>query len=68
VLNGVRGELSPDFSKYKVSRAYSYAYSTSDAPKGNWLDQANEQVRKVFRQSASFMVGKLQGLFRNGKE
>jgi len=48
VLNGVRGELSPDFSKYKVSKTYSYAYGEAGEERGNWLDQANARVRKVF--------------------
>jgi len=67
VLNGVRGELSPDFSKYKVSRAYSYAYATSEGPTGNWLDQANEQVRKVFSQAAQFLIGRIKALLGKGE-
>ena len=67
VLNGVRGELSPDFSKYKVSKTYSYSYGEAgDEPTGNWLDQANARTREIFVSASRQVLDKIRSLGKGG--
>ncbi len=39
VLNGVRGELSPDYATYKMNRYYTYAYGSDEKLRGNQVQQ-----------------------------
>jgi len=68
VLNGVRGELSPDFSKYKVSKTYAYAYGDSKGKHDNWLDQANDEVRKVIKFVSNYAIEQVYALLRKFKK
>ncbi len=47
VLNGVRGDLSPDYSTYKMDRYYAYAYGEKEQQGRNlaeqWLYMAKKQ-------------------------
>jgi len=47
VLNGVRGEVTPDYAKYKMDRYYAYAYGEKSHERKAWLgSEAGETVRK----------------------
>ncbi|WP_051938062.1 GumC family protein [Ghiorsea bivora] len=39
ILNGVRGELSPDYATYKMNRYYAYAYGNDEQIRGNIFEQ-----------------------------
>lgn len=39
VLNGVRGELSPDYATYKMNHYYAYSYGNDEQVRGNILEQ-----------------------------
>ena len=49
VLNGVRGELSADYSTYKMNRYYAYSYGKDEKLRkgalGKFLDLAEKQAR-----------------------
>ncbi|MES0370732.1 MAG: AAA family ATPase [Mariprofundaceae bacterium] len=51
VLNGVRGELSADYSTYKMNRYYAYSYGEDEMLRkgyaGAFLDKAEKQLRKI---------------------
>ncbi len=52
VLNGVRGELSPDYSTYKMGHYYAYSYGEDEMLRkgvfGMLLDKIERQSRKLF--------------------
>jgi len=50
VLNGVRGELSPDYATYKMNRYYAYSYGSDEQLRGNMLQQI---IAKMKRRSLS---------------
>jgi len=37
-LNGVRGDLSPDYSNYKMDQHYAYAYGENEMQRKGWLE------------------------------
>ena len=39
ILNGVRGELSPDYATYKMNHYYAYSYGNDEQVRGNILEQ-----------------------------
>jgi len=39
ILNGVRGELSPDYATYKMNHYYAYAYGKDEQERGNIVEQ-----------------------------
>jgi len=39
ILNGVRGELSPDYATYKMNHYYAYAYGNDEQVRGNIFEQ-----------------------------
>ncbi len=39
VLNGVRGELSPDYTTYKMNRYYAYSYGSDEQLRGHAIQQ-----------------------------
>jgi capsular exopolysaccharide synthesis family protein len=39
ILNGVRGELSPDYATYKMNHYYAYSYGKDEQVRGNILEQ-----------------------------
>lgn len=47
VLNGVRGEVSPDYAKYKMSNTYDYAYGQAGGAHTTWMDRAHARIRKA---------------------
>ena len=50
VLNGVRGELSPDYATYKMNRYYAYSYGSDEQLRGNMFQQI---IAKMKRRSLS---------------
>jgi len=61
VLNGVRGELSSDFSNYKMDRYYAYAYGEHAEERGNWMDRANAHTQQMFRKCYKYTLDWIQG-------
>jgi len=52
VLNGVRGDLSPDYATYKMDRYYAYSYGGSEVRRKNmfesWLAQGKSFITSIF--------------------
>jgi len=48
ILNGVRGELSPDYATYKMNHYYAYSYGNDEQVRGNIFEQ---WVAKMKRRS-----------------
>ncbi|MDQ6973613.1 MAG: AAA family ATPase, partial [Mariprofundaceae bacterium] len=55
VLNGVRGDLSPDYATYKMDRYYAYAYGEHEQGKRSIGARYQSQVKKIFRQTLSML-------------
>ncbi|MDX8394893.1 MAG: polysaccharide biosynthesis tyrosine autokinase [Mariprofundaceae bacterium] len=49
VLNGVRGDLSPDYSTYKMDRYYAYAYGENEQLRGSKIDQLLDQAQGILK-------------------
>jgi Mrp family chromosome partitioning ATPase/uncharacterized protein involved in exopolysaccharide biosynthesis len=45
-LNGVRGDLSPDYSNYKMDHHYAYAYGENEMERKNWFERNSEIAKK----------------------
>ncbi len=52
VLNGVRGDLSPDYATYKMDRYYAYSYGGDEVRRKNmfesWLAQGKSFITSIF--------------------
>jgi len=46
VLNGVRGELSPDYATYKMNRYYAYSYGADEKLRGNAIQQFFNKIKR----------------------
>ncbi len=46
VLNGVRGELSPDYATYKMNRYYAYSYGSEEKLRGNAIQQMFTKIKR----------------------
>ncbi|MDQ6988899.1 MAG: polysaccharide biosynthesis tyrosine autokinase [Mariprofundaceae bacterium] len=46
VLNGVRGDVSADYSTYKMDRYYAYSYGEDEQLRGNMLQQFVARVKR----------------------
>jgi len=46
ILNGVRGELSADYSTYKMDRYYAYSYGSDEQLRGNAFEQFIAKVKR----------------------
>jgi len=60
-LNGVRGDLSPDYSNYKMDQHYAYAYGEHEMQRKNWLEHNWDAVKKYsedVRKFISYRFGK----------
>jgi len=55
VLNGVRGDLSPDYANYKMDRYYAYTYGEDEQLRGSWLDQIQKRAEKLFYKGLSMI-------------
>ncbi|HXH64428.1 MAG TPA: polysaccharide biosynthesis tyrosine autokinase [Mariprofundaceae bacterium] len=65
VLNGVRGEVTPDYAKYKMDRYYAYAYGErAKEPKAYFGGKAEEMIRK----GMANIWRKARGLFGRSKD
>ena len=51
ILNGVRGELSPDYATYKMNHYYAYSYGNDEQVRGNIFEQ---WIAKMKRRSLRF--------------
>jgi len=45
-LNGVRGDLSPDYSNYKMDHHYAYAYGENEMHRKSWFERNSERGKK----------------------
>jgi len=45
-LNGVRGDLSPDYSNYKMDQHYAYAYGENEMQRKSWFELNIDAVKK----------------------
>ena len=50
VLNGVRGDLSPDYATYKMDRYYAYAYGENEQSRASLLQRYQRQLGKLLLQ------------------
>ncbi|MFQ5581113.1 MAG: GumC family protein [Mariprofundaceae bacterium] len=50
VLNGVRGEVSPDYSTYKMDRYYAYAYGEHDRERKSIYGQVLAMLKRGLQQ------------------
>jgi len=55
VLNGVRGDLSPDYSTYKMDRYYAYNYGKDEQLRDDWLTQLQKQGKDLLDQGLSII-------------
>lgn len=46
VLNGVRGEVTPDYAKYKMDRYYAYTYGEDAHERQTWYDRLDKMIWK----------------------
>lgn len=46
VLNGVRGEVTADYAKYKMDRYYAYAYGEDAHERQSWYDRLDKMIWK----------------------
>ena len=44
VINGVRGEVSLDYNKFKMNQYYAYAYGKEGGEQQSWTDRINERL------------------------
>ncbi len=55
VLNGVRGDISPDYSTYKMDRYYAYSYGKGEKVRPGWLSQLQKQTKDILDQGLSMI-------------
>ncbi|MFC1545815.1 GumC family protein [Pseudomonadota bacterium] len=55
VLNGVRGDLSPDYSTYKMDRYYAYNYGKDEQLRDDWLTQLQKLAKGLLDQGLSII-------------
>ena len=60
VLNGVRGDLSPDYSTYKMDRYYAYSYGKGEKMRPNWFGQLQKQGKDLLGQGLSMIRSMLK--------
>ncbi|MDQ6954434.1 MAG: polysaccharide biosynthesis tyrosine autokinase [Mariprofundaceae bacterium] len=53
-LNSVRGDISPDYSNYKMDQHYVYAYGENEIQKKGWFKRAVRTLKKAFRFTADY--------------
>ena len=61
VLNGVRGELSPDYATYKMNRYYAYSYGADEQLRGSALQQFFTKYSRRLISSLQRLKDKFQG-------
>ena len=49
ILNGVRGEVSPDYATYKMNRYYAYSYGEDEKVRVNSLRSLISRIKREFR-------------------
>jgi len=59
-LNGVRGDLSPDYSNYKMDQHYAYAYGEQEMHRKSWLD-TNLAVLKKYIENMRGLISQRWG-------
>jgi len=64
VLNGVRGDLSPDYATYKMDRYYAYAYGENEQGKRSVWARYKSQLRQLGRKILSMIPSR----FRQGDD
>ncbi|MDX8396581.1 MAG: AAA family ATPase, partial [Mariprofundaceae bacterium] len=59
VLNGVRGDLSPDYSNYKMDRHYAYAYGEKEIQRKTSISRYATMIHKYMRKAISSWLKRL---------
>ncbi|MDT8377023.1 MAG: AAA family ATPase [Mariprofundaceae bacterium] len=60
VLNGVRGDLSPDYATYKMDRYYAYNYGKDEQVRLDWPGRLQKQARDALDKGLSAMRSMLK--------
>ncbi|MCF7821200.1 MAG: polysaccharide biosynthesis tyrosine autokinase [Mariprofundaceae bacterium] len=60
VLNGVRGDLSPDYSTYKMDRYYAYSYGKDEKVRPGWAVQLKRQLKDTLGQGLAMIRSMLK--------
>jgi Mrp family chromosome partitioning ATPase len=60
VLNGVRGDLSPDYSTYKMDRYYAYSYGKDEKVRPDWFGQLQKQTKDFLDKGLSMIRSMLK--------
>ncbi|NOR72854.1 MAG: polysaccharide biosynthesis tyrosine autokinase [Mariprofundaceae bacterium] len=60
VLNGVRGDLSPDYSTYKMDRYYAYNYGKDEKVRADWFGQLQKQTKDFLDKGLSMIRSMLK--------
>jgi len=58
-LNGVRGDLSPDYSNYKMDQHYAYAYGENEIQRKSWLELNLGVIQKYIKDIKEFISHRL---------
>ncbi|MDQ6967397.1 MAG: polysaccharide biosynthesis tyrosine autokinase, partial [Mariprofundaceae bacterium] len=59
VLNGVRGDLSPDYSNYKMDQHYGYAYGEHEMQRKSWFEINLNVGKKYIEGVWAFIANRL---------
>ncbi|MDQ6955639.1 MAG: AAA family ATPase [Mariprofundaceae bacterium] len=55
-LNGVRGDLSPDYSNYKMDQHYAYAYGENEMQRKTWFEVNLSSAKKYWEDVWKFVA------------
>jgi len=58
-LNGVRGDLSPDYSNYKMDQHYAYAYGENEIQRQDWFERNLGGSKKFIENIWKFISSRL---------
>ncbi|MBL4760351.1 MAG: AAA family ATPase [Mariprofundaceae bacterium] len=58
-LNGVRGDLSPDYSNYKMDQHYAYAYGENEMQRKSWFELNLSAAKKYIKDIQGFISQRL---------
>jgi len=62
VLNGIRGDMSPDFAKYKMDHSYAYSYGEHGHKDESWLDVRKRRIKRVFHDARKQVLDRVNAL------
>ncbi|MDX8389248.1 MAG: AAA family ATPase [Mariprofundaceae bacterium] len=59
-LNGVRGDISPDYSTYKMDRYYAYAYSEDAREREGWFDRITGILEDSINDAVQWLLSRIR--------